>query len=351
MKEYQCPACGAKLKWDAAEQKLKCDYCDNTYDISTLDEFEAEQNEAPQEDYSWTPYTQNDAIDGMKTYVCRSCGGEISATEEAAASKCPYCDSPVVLDGNVSGVLRPDVILPFKKTKEEAQEALKRFCKGKPLLPPNFLSESHIEEIQGVYIPFWLYDCEASGKVRYDATKVKTWSDNTFIYTKTEHYMVIREGTAAFADVPVKGTNNFEQNYMEAIEPFDTASGSSFDPAYLSGFLAEKYTVDSKDAQPRANERVKNGMEKLLRNTVNGYDTVTRESGSVSLKSGGIRYAMLPVWILSTSYRGKIYKFAMNGQTGNLVGELPVSMKKFWGIFALITGVVTVLGTVIQLFL
>lgn len=351
VKEFKCPGCGAKLKWDAQEQKMKCDYCDNIYDIATLEEFGQEEAENPADQYVWDPYSGSGEVDGVKTYICKSCGGEISVSTDSAASSCPYCDSPVVLDGNVSGMLRPDLIIPFKKTKEEAQAALRKFCKGKPLLPPTFVSEHRIEEIKGLYVPFWLYDCGAAGKTRYDATKVKTWSTQDFDYTKTEHYMVIREGTAQFDNVPVNGSSQMEARYMEAIEPFDVTQGVDFQAAFLSGYLADKYNIDSVDAQPRANERVKSGMEELLENTVVGYDTVTRQSGSVRLETGKIRYAMLPVWILSTNYRGKIYKFAMNAQTGRFVGELPISWRKFWGIFALITGIVTVLGTVIQLFL
>ena len=351
VKEFKCPGCGAKLKWNADEQKMKCDYCDNVFDIQTLEEFEKEESESPADNYEWTPYAENGEVSGLKIYVCKSCGGEISATSDAAATSCPYCDSPVVLDNNVSGVLKPDLIIPFAKSKEDAQQALKKFCKGKPLLPPTFVSEHRIEEIKGLYVPFWLYDCAAAGKMRFDATKVKRWSTDDFDYTKTEHYMVIREGGAAFDDVPVKGTSSLEADYMEAIEPFEACEGKPFQEAYLSGYLADKYNVDSVEAQPRANERVKKGIEELLRNTVVGYDTVTRQSSSVRLETGKIRYAMMPVWILSTNYRGKIYKFAMNAQTGKFVGELPVSWRKFWGIFAAITGVVTVIGTLLQLFM
>ena len=96
---------------------------------------------------------------------------------------------------------------------------------------------------------------------------------------------------------------------------------------------------------------MKKGMEQLLRNTVVGYDTVNTESSSMHLETGKIRYAMMPVWLLSTRYRGKVYKFAMNAQTGKFVGELPISWRKFWGIFALITGIVTAVGTVLQIFM
>lgn len=109
--------------------------------------------------------------------------------------------------------------------------------------------------------------------------------------------------------------------------------------------------MDSVAAQPRANERVKNGMQELLRNTVVGYDTVSTKSTNMHLNTGRILYAMLPVWVLSTNYRGKIYKFAMNAQTGKFVGELPVSWRKFWAIFAAISVGVGIIGTLLQLFM
>lgn len=351
VQEFKCPGCGAKLKWNAAEQKMKCDYCDNTYDIATLEEFEQEENSAPVEEYAWDPYNAPGEVTGLKTYICQSCGGAITVSDDSAATSCPYCDSPVVLNNNVTGMLQPDLIIPFTKTKEEAQNALRKFCKGKPLLPPTFVSEHRIEEIKGLYVPFWLYDCDAAGKMRFDATKVKKWSTDEFDYTRTEHYMVVREGEAGFADVPVNGSDKIEACYMEAIEPFDVSAGKHFQQAYLSGFLADKYNVDSVAAQPRANERVKNGMQELLRNTVVGYDTVSTKSTNMHLNTGRIRYAMLPVWVLSTNYRGKIYKFAMNAQTGKFVGELPVSWRKFWAIFAAISVGVGIIGTLLQLFM
>lgn len=143
---------------------MKCDYCDNTYDIATLEEFEQEENSAPVEEYAWDPYNAPGEVTGLKTYICQSCGGAITVSDDSAATSCPYCDSPVVLNNNVTGMLQPDLIIPFTKTKEEAQNALRKFCKGKPLLPPTFVSEHRIEEIKGLYVPFWLYDCDAAEK-------------------------------------------------------------------------------------------------------------------------------------------------------------------------------------------
>jgi hypothetical protein len=134
---------------------------------------------------------------------------------------------------------------------------------------------------------------------------------------------------------------------MEALEPFDMSGAVDFTTAYLLGFLADKYDIDSSAAQPRANQRVVNGLEKMLKHTVTGYVTVTPQNHNVNVNNGTIRYAMLPVWILSTKYNGKVYKFAMNGQTGKIVGELPVSKGKFAAYLGIITAVLTLISSII----
>ncbi len=352
VQEFKCPACAAALKWGSGEQKLKCEYCDNTYDIETLREFTAEEAEAPVEEYAWQPYEDLGDVDsGIKSYICKSCGGQITGEETTAATHCPYCDSPVVLNNNVSGMLKPDFIIPFKVSKDQAMEALGKFCLNKPLLPKDFVSENRLEEITGLYVPFWMFDAKANAKIRYEATKSQHWTEGDYDVTRTDYFMVIREGGAAFDYVPVDGSTKMDDTYMEAIEPFDITQSVDFEMAYLSGFLADKYDVSSDDSKPRANQRVKTGIEMLMRNTVVGYETVIPKNTSVMLEEGKINYAMLPVWILSTNYKGKIYRFAMNGQTGKFVGELPVSWAKFWAFFFGITGGIALIATLIQAFL
>ena len=226
-------------------------------------------------------------------------------------------------------------------------KALANFCLHKPLLPKDFVSENRLEEISGLYVPFWLFDAEADAKIRYEATKSEHWTEGDYDVTRTNYFMIIREGGAAFDFVPVDGSQKMDDAYMEALEPFDISEGVEFNMGYLSGFLADKYDISSDDSKPRANQRVKNGIRSLMRDTVRGYETVIEKNTSVMLTDGKISYAMLPVWMLSTNYKGKIYRFAMNGQTGKFVGELPISWAKFWAFFAGIAGGVTLLGTII----
>lgn len=347
VQDFKCPSCGAALAWDSGQQKMKCDHCDNTFDVEALKEYADEREEQPVEEYAWEPYEASGELSGLKSYICNSCGGVITGEETTAATHCPYCDSPVVLDNNVSGLLRPDIVIPFKQNKQAAIDAFARFCRKKAFLPGRFASDNHVEEITGLYVPFWLFDCGVDGKVRFDATKTRHWSDSSYDYTQTDHFMVIREGGAQFEFVPVDGSQKMDDAFMEAIEPFDMSEGVSFETAYLAGYLADKYDVSAEESHPRANQRVKNGLVELMRQTATGYDSVIEESTSIKVTDGRVRYAMFPVWILSTRYKDKLYRFAMNGQTGKFVGNLPMSWGKFFAAFSGITLGVTAIITLI----
>lgn len=262
--------------------------------------------------------------DGLRSYVCKSCGGEIVGDESMAATSCPYCGNHVVMMDQLSGALKPDCVIPFKLDKNAAKSALQNHYKGKSLLPKVFKDENHIDEVKGVYVPFWLFDAEADADIRYRASKVRTWSDSDYNYTETSYYAVCRGGSITFENVPVDGSEKMPDEWMESLEPFDFSQAVDFQTAYLAGFLADKYDVDAKQSVERANERIRKSTEAAIAATVQGYSTVTREAGSIRLNNGKVKYALFPVWILNTTWKGEKYLFAMNGQSGKMVGDLPV---------------------------
>lgn len=341
VKEYKCPCCGAGLKFDSDAQKMSCEYCDTQFDVETVKQYNEALESEREENYGWEEYGEDSGNggwkegeqEGLKGYICPSCGGEIVGDATTAATRCPYCDNPAVLPNQVSGMFRPDYVIPFKKDKEDAKQAFKNNCKGKWLLPKNFLSEQRIEDITGIYVPFWLYDCDTDANISYKATKVKTWSDSNYRYTKTDHFMVNRAGSVDFQRVPVDGSTKMDDTYMEAIEPYQYNEMIDFDTAYLSGYLADKYDVDAEQNKPRANERIRKSTESLMRETVKGYTSVTTNHCNIHFEDGKVSYALLPVWLLNTKYKDKIYTFAMNGQTGKFIGELPVCKKRYWSFF------------------
>lgn len=343
--EYKCPNCGGQLEFDSSTQQMKCPYCDSEIDIEALKGYEEQLNNTPEDNLEWQTTAGQQWGDGeennMDVYVCQSCGGEIVGDSTTAATSCPYCDNPVVMAGKLSGTLKPDYVIPFKLDKKAAKEALKKHTGGKRLLPKVFTDENHIDEIKGIYVPFWLFDADADADYTFKTTHIKTWSDSKFRYTETKHYRVSRSGSMSFLQVPVDGSMKMPDDLMESIEPFDFSEAVDFKTAYLSGYLADKYDVNEEQSINRANERITKSTEEVFANTVKGYDSVTIESKSVRLSNSKAKYALYPVWILNTTWKDKKFTFAMNGQTGKLVGDLPVDNGKAKKYFALITAAAT----------
>ena len=337
--QYKCPCCGGRLEFDSGLQKMKCPYCDTTFDVETLEGYDDALKQDAKDDMHWDAAQQPWDDVQMGVYTCKSCGGELVCDESTAATACPFCGNPIVLTGRLSGDLKPDYVIPFKLDKKAAEAALRNHMKGKRLLPNLFRSENRISEVKGVYVPFWLFDADADAHIRYHATRIRTWSDRDYDYTETQHYAILRSGDLSFTHVPVDGSSRMPNDLMESIEPFDFSSAVDFQTAYLSGYLADRYDVNADDSIGRANERVKKSTESVFASTVVGYHTVVPESTSVRLANGRVRYALYPVWLLNTVWNGKTFSFAMNGQTGKFVGDLPVDKGKKWRWFGLVSGI------------
>ncbi len=340
--EYKCPNCTGAIEFSSEEQKLKCPFCDAEFEIDELKALDEElQNEAT-DSMEWetgsSDFSESEQ-NGLKSYICNSCGGEIVTDDTTMATTCPFCDNTVVMTESVRGILRPDYVIPFKLGKERAKAQFAAHLKGKRLLPKLFKSDAHIDEIKGIYVPFWLFDGDTDTSVRYRATKTRTWSDSRYIYTRTSFYSLFRRGGISFEHVPVDGSQKMPDDLMESLEPYAFGDAIDFNSACLAGYFADKYDVSAEDCRPRANERIKNSVQDIFRETVSGaYTSVSIENINVSLHNGVSRYALYPVWILNTTYNGEKYVFAMNGQTGKFVGNLPVDKKKaaawFFGVFA-----------------
>lgn len=328
LREYKCPCCGGAIEFDINLQKMKCPYCDTEFEMDALKEYDEELKRLQPDDMKWDTEAgskwQSDETENLRSYVCKSCGGEIISDANMAAAKCPYCGNPVVMMDKFAGILRPDYVIPFKLDKKAAKAGLMKHLSGKRLLPKAFKDQNHIDEIKGVYIPFWLFDADAQVDLRCRATKVRTWSDNDYDYTETSYFSVHRGGTISFERVPVDGSSKMDDSLMESIEPYYFEDAVDFQTAYLAGYLADKYDVTAEESINHANERIKRSSEQVFADTIYGYASVIPEASSVRLSSGKAKYALYPVWILNTTWNGQKYTFAMNGQTGKFVGDLPV---------------------------
>lgn len=328
LQEYKCPCCDGAIEFDVNSQKMKCPYCDNEFEVETLAAYDEALKNETADDMQWETSAggewQEGETEGMRVYLCKSCGGEIVGDETTGATECPFCGNQVVMMGQFTGTLKPDLVIPFKLDKEAAKKALMKHYEGKTLLPKIFKDKNHIDEIKGIYVPFWLFDTDADANIRYKATRVRRWSDSRYDYTETSHYSVSRGGTIGFEHVPVDGSTKMADDLMESIEPFDLSKAVDFQTAYLAGYLADKYDVDAENSIERANNRIKKSTADAFAATVQGYDVVTPITTNMQLQNGSAKYALLPVWILNTTWNGEKYTFAMNGQTGKFVGNLPL---------------------------
>lgn len=353
--EFKCPCCNASLAFSGDAQQMKCEYCDNTFDLDTLQACKESDSAGEKVQIQWdeesgSQWNQEDQ-NQLQTYLCDSCSGELITDDQTAATFCPYCGNSTILPGRLSGGVKPEGVIPFKTTKDDAIQAFLKLCKGKPLLPKCFTQEQRLEKITGIYVPFWLYDCSANLCGNYKATRIHTWSDNRYIYTKTDHYLLRRQADVSFSSIPMDGSSKMEDSLMESIEPYDYKEMVDFEMAYLSGYFADKHDVESNAGEERIRQRVETSINDRIQSSFLGYATVVPTSRNINIDHSKAKYVLLPVWILNTNYKGKIYTFAMNGQTGKMIGQLPICAKRSAAWFAGLWAGITAAATLIMMIL
>ena len=332
--DNKCPNCGAKLAFNAELGKFKCKYCDSEF---TLEELSKRLNTAATEEKNKHEELEEDE-GNLFQYNCPDCGAIIVADEQTSATFCVYCGNTAILKNKLAGKFHPKYIIPFKKDQSKAKEAFKNISKGRMFVPKDFNDEKNIEKIRGIYIPFWLYDIYFNGSINARGNKVTTWTTGRTHYTKTDIYDMYREGEMNFYKVPVDGSTRFDNDLMNSIEPFDYSELEDYNHAYLSGFLAEKYDIDKDNCYKDAQMRIINSAEKELLKTCT-YGPASIKSKNYKDSVVEFYYVLLPVYMVNVKYEGKYYLFAMNGQTGRFVGNIPLNKKKVF-IVTIITFVI-----------
>lgn len=328
--DHKCLSCGATLPFNPKTQRWDCEYCGASYSLTELNE--SAENKKDQERKAYE----------LNCYHCPDCGAEIVADDTTTATFCVYCGNTSIIKDKLKGEFKPSKIIPFKTTKEQAINAFKQIKKGKIFAPKEFNNEENIQKITGVYIPFWVYDCDTQGDIEIDATKVRTWIAGNYNYTKTDYYRVRRSGNMKFDNVPVDGSSKFNDDMMDSVEPFDYKDLKEFDMSYLSGFLSENYDITKENASIRMKQRVENTTINELKSTVGHYTTSKIRNADVKIDTREIEYMLLPVWMLNIKFKDKLYLFAMNGQTGKMIGDIPIHKGKL-AIIWLISFIVMVL--------
>lgn len=328
--DNRCPSCGAGIHFSAKEQKWVCEYCGSKF---SLEEMQQYKNASSKEVNLSESEKVNVKVEDADVYRCKSCGAEIIADSNTTATFCVYCGNTAILKERIQDSRVPDFIIPFQKVKADATQSFEKLVKHKPLVPKDFKSKKNIEKITGIYIPFWAYDFHVSGTAEFRGTDIQTWRDFRNRYTKTTLFSVVCDGDMSYNKVLADGSSRFSDDLMDSLEPFEYKDLIPYNHAFLSGFLSEKYDVSEQEAQKRATERTEKTSVALLQDTVK-HQKSTLLKHNLSVQKRKSNYILLPVFMVNIKYRDRMYMFAMNGQTGKIVGDLPVGVGEtiVWGI-------------------
>lgn len=347
---FKCPNCDGELIFDPATQGYKCEYCFSSFTQAQLDAMQPEQStkQAPQQASSYGAAeggnTSGDGT-GAVIYNCPSCGAEIVTDETTAATFCYYCHNPVVLGGRLEGEFFPDKIIPFEVTKEKAIQGFLDYVGKKKFVPTAFFRKKQIETMTGVYFPYWIYDVQFRGTMQADARKVRIWRTGDMEYKETKYYDVERKGFITIKNLTENALGKANAKLADGVMPYKFDMMKDFNMGYLSGFQAEKRDIERSAVEEKMQQEMQKNAETLMRDSINGYNTVNVRNSNFVPQKERWSYVLFPVWTITyKGSDGKIYYYSMNGQTGQVCGELPVDKKKL-SITSLIVGaVVLILG-------
>lgn len=357
---YKCPSCAAPLIYSGTQEEMTCHSCGNSFPaeaVRRVAEIEQADAQAGARASGWDMQEneyRSDEVQQTKSYSCSSCGAELVTELSTVATNCAFCGSPSIIPAQFAPGTRPDIIIPFKVSKQEAESKFVDYFKKRKMIPNLFLkSRNRIEEIRQLYVPYWLFSCRADGRMSFDATRVSSYISGKYQVTTTQHYLVRREGSMDYVDLPIDSNSKVDNAISETLEPFHTSQAIPFSPETLSGAMANRADVTPQDCKQRADVRIHATTEAAFRASVRGYNSVRMRSGQVLVDQGKVRAALFPIWFITTKKEGQLYTFAINGQTGELTCNIPYSKSKFLGwmlgvaaaAFAIAFIAVTVLGT------
>ncbi|MGP0585299.1 TFIIB-type zinc ribbon-containing protein [Paenibacillus timonensis] len=317
--EYKCPSCGSGMTFDSSTGMLSCPSCGRKDNIEQI------PDPLKQEVF---------AEDEVREYHCESCGAVIVTEPETSATTCSFCGSAVVLSDRLTGKLAPQQVIPFAISKEEAMAAFKKWCRKGLLTPRGFMTADRIQNITGMYVPFWLYDLLNNIDVRGQGTQVRSYRRGDYQYTETDYYEFYRRIRLNYVRLPIDASAKMDDQLMDKLEPFPYEQLKTFKTPYLAGYIAEKYNFNSEQLTPRAREKTMPYIESYISSTVTEYATVSYADKQIDTTVKRANYTLLPVWMVYYNYKGKQYTFAMNGQTGKVVGKPPLSKGKMTAWFA-----------------
>lgn len=344
---YKCPNCNGALEYNPITDEMECEHCGGGY---TMQEMEAGNQK--QFDYAsqnaavayWNEYGMSAAkvesedhieenniyaepeMMECKIYTCTSCGAELSVNDTEVSTYCAYCGQPTIVYSRVSQEQMPKYILPFRITREQALDIVReRFGKG--FLVPKEIKNFDVENVKGIYVPYFLFDA-----YYYDNQRI-TFSEGVGDKKKTR--FVDFEAECEFKKISCDASKRLNDESTQRLEPFNLDELREFEPAYLSGFYADRYDLSARQLTNAVVRRCKDLFDAEMKRQVrNENAAVLKSKPKHTIRNS--EYALLPVWFLTFRYKNEPYTMLVNGQTGKAVGAVPCNKAKAGILFAII---------------
>jgi hypothetical protein len=352
LEKHPCPACGAQAEWNPAKQKLVCPFC------GTESPYQLAQAVSPIEEIDLAqalralPDNLRDLQPAKTLVQCQSCKAVSAFSAERVGQRCEFCGSPALVPYEDTGAtIRPQSLLPFKVTEANVREAMRRWYASKWFAPGTLKQRALVDTIKGIYIPYWTFDakvrCPWQAEAGHHYYVTEEYRDNQG-RTQTRQVQKTRWEWAqgvlehVFDDQPVPGTRGIHEGLLRSVEPWPTQDLISYDTAYLSGFVVERYQVALDEAATLSRAAMDTKLRDLCAAQVPG-DTYRNLRIDPDYSAETFKHILVPVWVLAYTYGAKAFQVLANGYTGKIDGEYP---KSFWKIFF-----VSVLTIVVVLFL
>lgn len=319
---FECPNCGGNLKFDIPSQQLACEHCHTKMDPYS---FENKTKDAEEQTY-------DDGYYEVTIFTCPQCGGEILSTDNTAAAFCSFCGASTILYSHISNEKRPNYIIPFKKTKEDCKQAYSDMMKRAIFAPKELKDPQYIDGFRGIYMPYWAFYITQKGPISLRGKQEHRRGD----YIVTDYFSLQGDMDAYYKGLSYDASSSFSDNISEAIAPYDVKGMKAFTPAYLSGFYADTADVETSVYQTEAEMiTYEESMKKISNIPAFKPYTITQGIGaessptSIHTKTETVDQSMFPVWFMSYRNGDRVAYATVNGQTGKVVTDLPVDMKKY----------------------
>ncbi len=349
---YKCPSCSGPLEFKPELGKLKCDYCGSDFTTEQIDEYiknnpdkeilVEKENEAEdlnstldeelnpeadihQESGETSEYDEN--IDHMAGYNCQNCGAEVVTTDTTMTTFCYYCHSPVVITDRAQGEFKPSKLIPFKIDKKKAEDVFLNWAKSKRYVEKNFYSQSQLEKITGMYLPYWSIDADFEIDLQGEAYKRTMYRRGDTEYTDTSSYKVDRIANYQIANLSEVAYSKVDKQHLDSITPYNFEESVPFRTYYLNGFFSETYDKNYDSVKDKLLSRAESLAKKSVTESLSEYSSYNLSREEYQTKDLKKDYLLLPTWMMTYDYKDKKYIYAMNGQTGKAFGDLPIDNK------------------------